>query len=287
MTRPRQFPADISHVLLDIEGTTCPVSFVSDTLFPYARARLESFLMEHGQDPGLKALLCDLQEAWHNDNSGNINNAATINIAASMKNPIARQDGASHGTFQSESVHWQQHVSPQPPAQQPSLQQLCTFLKSLIDDDRKLTALKELQGLIWNEGYTNGSLRAPLFADVAPALERWHAAGLQLAVYSSGSVAAQQLLYGHSDAGDLRQLFCGWFDTRVGPKQDPASYLRIADSLSAPAAKILFISDSLAELNAAHLSGLPVIYSSRPGNPEDNPGPHSQITTLQQIPFPS
>ncbi|WP_255105355.1 MULTISPECIES: acireductone synthase [unclassified Synechococcus] len=251
-------------MLLDIEGTTCPVSFVADTLFPYARARLESFLMEHGHDPDLKPLLCDLQEAWHKNNSD-----------------------ANDNTFQSESVHLHEQESQHPPAMQPSLQQLCSFLKFLIDDDRKLTALKELQGLIWNEGYANGSLRAPLFADVAPVLERWHVAGLQLAVYSSGSVAAQQLLYGHSDAGDLRQLFCGWFDTRVGAKQDPASYLRIADSLGAPAGKILFISDSLSELNAAQLSGLHVIFSSRPGNPEDSPGPYSQITTLEQIPFPS
>ena len=264
MTRPKPLLADISHVLLDIEGTTCPVSFVADTLFPYARARLESYLMEHGQDPDLKRLLCDLQEAWHNDKVDAIND-----------------------TFQSESIPWHQQESRQQPAQQPSIHQLCTYLQSLIDNDRKLTALKELQGLIWYEGYSNGSLRAPLFADVAPALKRWHAAGFQLAVYSSGSVAAQQLLYGHSDAGDLRQLFCGWFDTRVGPKKDPASYLRIADTLGTPADKILFISDSLSELNAAHLSGLPVIHSSRPGNPEDNPGPHSQITTLEQIPLPS
>ncbi|MCP9840719.1 acireductone synthase [Synechococcus sp. J7-Johnson] len=281
MTSSRPFLADISHVLLDIEGTTCPVSFVADTLFPYARSRLESFLMEHEQDPDLKPLLCDLQEAWQNDNSDATNNAAT------MKDPIARKDVASQDTHQSKSDHWHQQESRQQTAQQPSLHQLCTFLQSLIDNDRKLTSLKELQGLIWNEGYANGSMRAPLFADVAPALERWHAAGLQLAVYSSGSVAAQQLLYGHSDAGDLRQLFCGWFDTRVGPKQDPASYLRIADSLGAPASNILFISDSLSELNAAQLSGLPVIYSSRPGNPEDDPGPYFQITTLEQVPLPS
>ncbi len=256
--------AGISHVLLDIEGTTCPVSFVADTLFPYARDRLETFLLEHSQDPELKPLLCDLSEAWNSANG------------EAMNNPVRQHEG----------VDQRQQDLQQSPTKQPSLHQLCSFLESLIDEDRKLTALKDLQGLIWTEGYATGALCAPLFVDVAPTLVQWHAAGLQLAVYSSGSVAAQQLLYGHSDAGDLRQLFCAWFDTRIGHKQDPASYLRIAESLDTPPAKILFVSDSLAELDAAHHSGLAVIFSSRPGNPEHDPGSHAQITTLKQIEFP-
>jgi enolase-phosphatase E1 len=237
--------ADLSHVLLDIEGTTCPVSFVADTLFPYARTRLESFLLEHRQDPHLQPLLAELNKVYRND---------------------------CHNT-DSEAIE------PEPP----DLHQLSRFLRQLIDEDRKLTALKDLQGLIWKEGYHSGVLQAPLFADVAPALERWQAAGLRLAVYSSGSVAAQQLLYGHSTAGDLRELFCGWFDTRIGRKQDPASYLKIAESLASPPARILFVSDSLAELDAAHSSGLRVIFSNRPGNPEHDPGLHSQLTSFGQI----
>ncbi|CAK6691524.1 Enolase-phosphatase E1 [Synechococcus sp. CBW1107] len=244
--------AGISHVLLDIEGTTCPVSFVAGTLFPYARAHLEPFLRQHEQDPDLQPLLCALNEAWRH-------------AKGAAQEPLQPQ----HSAFEP-----------------PSLDQLCRFLQSLIDEDRKLTALKDLQGLIWKEGYATGALRAPLFADVAPTLKRWHAAGLQLAVYSSGSVAAQQLLYEHSDAGDLRLLFGGWFDTRIGRKQDPGSYLRIADSLAAPAATILFVSDSLAELDAAHRSGLTVIFSNRPGNPEHDPGFHDQVTSLEQIEVP-
>ncbi len=112
------------------------------------------------------------------------------------------------------------------------------------------------------------------------ALERWQAAGLRLAVYSSGSVAAQQLLYGHSTAGDLRELFCGWFDTRIGRKQDPASYLKIAESLAAPPARILFVSDSLAEWMQPIAAGLSVIFSYRPGNPEHDPGLHSKLTSF-------
>jgi enolase-phosphatase E1 len=242
--------ADVSHVLLDIEGTTCPVSFVADTLFPYARARLGSFLHEHGQDSDLQPLLSALNEAWRND--------------------CHNVDGEDIETNET-----------------PNLHQLSSFLRRLIDEDRKLTALKDLQGLIWKEGYRSGSLLAPLFADVAPALKRWYAAGLRLAVYSSGSIAAQQLLYGHSTAGDLHQLFCGWFDTRIGRKQDPASYLKIAESLSTPPARILFVSDSLAELDAAHSSGLAVIFSNRPGNPEEDPGIHPQLASLEQIELPA
>lgn len=242
--------ADVSHVLLDIEGTTCPVSFVADTLFPYARTRLESFLLEHRQDPHLQPLLAELNKAWRNDcHSG---------------------DGEAIEAIELEP---------------PDLHQLSGFLRRLIDEDRKLTALKDLQGLIWKEGYRSGSLQAPLFTDVAPALKRWHAAGLRLAVYSSGSVAAQQLLYGHSTAGDLRELFCAWFDTRIGRKQDPASYLKIAESLSTPPARILFVSDSLAELDAAYSSGLPVLFSKRAGNPEEDPGLHSKLTSFEQIQF--
>lgn len=239
--------AGISHVLLDIEGTTCPVSFVADTLFPYARARLGPYLQEHSQDLELRDLFRDLNKAWQ------------------------EADDIPQGLN---------------PAEEPSLQQLREFLESLIDRDRKLTALKELQGLIWREGYASGTLRAPLFEDVPAALKGWKNAGLQLSVYSSGSVAAQQLLYAHSDAGDLRHLFTAWFDTRVGSKQDPASYQRIAGALGTPPDTILFVSDSLAELDAADQSGLAVRFSSRPGNPERDPGSHAVITTLEQIRVP-
>ncbi|NQV11722.1 MAG: acireductone synthase [Cyanobacteria bacterium] len=241
--------SSISHVLLDIEGTTCPVSFVAATLFPYARARLQPFLQSHGQDPDLQPLLSDLNAAWRS---------------------------ADHETEKQQSKD---------PSQHPSLDQLCIFLQQLIDADRKLTALKDLQGLIWNEGYADGQLRTPLFNDVPPTLKRWHADGLHLAVYSSGSVAAQQLLYAHSNAGDLRPLFSAWFDTRSGPKQDPASYLQIANSLAVSAARILFVSDSLAELDAAQASGLATCFSRRAGNPDQNPGSHNLINSLEEIQF--
>jgi 2,3-diketo-5-methylthio-1-phosphopentane phosphatase/methylthioribulose-1-phosphate dehydratase len=243
--RPRRI-SGISHVLLDIEGTTCPVSFVGEVLFPYAAERLESYLAEHGHEPEIAALVAELQASWRND---------TEAAAAGM----AYSPGAS----------------------------VTVYLRWLMQVDRKLTALKDLQRRIWESGYGDGHLNGPLFEDVAAALRRWHRSGLSLAVYSSGSVAAQQLLYGHSSAGDLRPLFSHWFDTRIGLKQQPQSYAAICDQLGVEANKVLFISDALSELEAAQAAGMAVLFSDRPGNPQKSDGGFERITeysTLQIIP---
>ena len=129
-------------------------------------------------------------------------------------------------------------------------------LQGWIDQDRKHTALKALQGMVWEAGYANADFAAPLYADVPPALKRWHDQGHVLAVYSSGSVPAQKLLFAHTDAGDLTGLFSGWFDTAVGGKQDAASYADIAQALAAAPGDILFLSDVVAELDAAREAGL-------------------------------
>jgi len=125
-----------------------------------------------------------------------------------------------------------------------------------MDQDAKITPLKTLQGLIWREGYLSGDLKGDLYPDVAPALRRWAAAGLRLYVYSSGSVDAQKLIFGHSVAGDLTRAFTGFFDTRVGAKRDPESYRHIAAGIFLPPAEILFLSDIEAELDAAAAAGL-------------------------------
>src|SRR5690606_19346054 len=129
-------------------------------------------------------------------------------------------------------------------------------LQGWIDEDRKHTALKALQGLIWEAGYHDADFTAPVYPDVATALQGWHAAGHPLAVYSSGSVPAQKLLFTHTDAGDLSGLFSGWFDTAVGGKREAASYTRIAAALSMQPADILFLSDVVAELDAAREAGM-------------------------------
>jgi len=159
------------------------------------------------------------------------------------------------------------------------------YLRWLIEEDRKLTPLKELQGLIWEEGYGSGELQGPLYPDVAPALHRWRQAGLTLAVYSSGSVKAQQLIYGHSNAGDLRSWFHYWFDTRMGPKLEPASYIRIVKAMGAEASMVLFISDSIGELEAARSNGLPVLFSDRHGSDDslDLPARFPTITSFDGL----
>ena len=122
--------------------------------------------------------------------------------------------------------------------------------------DAKVTPLKALQGLIWADGYAAGELQGEVYPDVAPALRAWHAGGIRLFVYSSGSAVAQRLIFGHSTAGDLAGLFDGFYDTRVGPKRAAASYDRIAIAAGIPAAGLLFLSDVGAELDAAAGAGL-------------------------------
>ncbi len=128
-----------------------------------------------------------------------------------------------------------------------------------MDRDAKVTPLKLLQGLAWQDGYAAGALRSELYPDVAPALRAWHGGGVRLAVYSSGSEAAQRLIFGHPPegaGGDLCGLFSAFLDTRIGAKSSPASYVEAAGRLDLPPAQILFLSDSATELDAAAAAGL-------------------------------
>ncbi|MEB3321533.1 MAG: acireductone synthase, partial [Synechococcaceae cyanobacterium] len=196
-------------MLLDIEGTTCPVAFVSGELFPYAREHLGAYLDQHGQAPGMRELLESVRQAWR-----------------------AEQDPSAPPCDQEENT-------------------ALPYLQWLIRQDRKFPPLKELQGRVWEAGYAAGDLRPRLFADVRPALEAWRARGITLGVYSSGSVTAQQLLYRHAEGGDLRGLFRYWFDTTTGSKTQPESYQRILEVMGIRPGNVLFVSDSLAELQAA------------------------------------
>jgi len=136
-------------------------------------------------------------------------------------------------------------------------------LQGMIDEDRKHTALKALQGLIWQEGYRSRDFTAHMYPDVAPRLRQWRDAGHGLAVYSSGSVPAQRLLFGNSDAGDLLPLFDAFFDTEVGHKRDADSYRLIADRLNRSAERILFLSDVVEELDAARDAGMRTVLLDR------------------------
>jgi enolase-phosphatase E1 len=141
------------------------------------------------------------------------------------------------------------------------------------DADRKIGPLKQLQGLIWEEGFRAGAFTGHVYPDAAEGLRRWHAAGIALYIYSSGSVAAQKLLFGHSDFGDLTPLFAGHFDTAVGAKRDAASYRAIADAIGGDPASILFLSDVAEELAAAREAGMAVTLLARDGAPPAQPFP--------------
>jgi enolase-phosphatase E1 len=188
-------------VLTDIEGTTTPIAFVRDTLFPYARAHLADWLARHAGRPEVAAELEEARRMSHG------------------QEPLAAL------------LHW-------------------------MDVDAKVTPLKALQGMIWDDGYASGELRGEVYPDVAPCLRRWSSGGLRLFVYSSGSVAAQKLIFGRSVAGDLAGLFNGFFDTRIGPKREPDSYARLAIGINVPSAEIVFLSDVEEELDAAAAAGL-------------------------------
>ena len=134
-----------------------------------------------------------------------------------------------------------------------------------IDEDRKATPLKTLQGWIWAKGYVSGAFKGHVYPDAAQALRTWAEAGYRLYVYSSGSVEAQKLIFGHSDQGDLAPLFSGWFDTTSGPKREAASYARIAEVIGEPPGAILFLSDVQAELDAAAGAGMRTVLLDRMG----------------------
>lgn len=136
-------------------------------------------------------------------------------------------------------------------------------LQDWIVEDRKHTALKALQGMVWDAGYRSGGFTAHIYPDAADALRRWHGEGLRMAVYSSGSIAAQKLFFGNSDAGDLLPLFAAHFDTGVGGKREAASYTAIADALAVAPGDIVFLSDVVAELDAARDAGLRTVLVDR------------------------
>lgn len=145
-----------------------------------------------------------------------------------------------------------------------SLEKVGQVLVGWIDQDKKITPLKSLQGMIWRAGYEDGSLKGHLYPEVAQRLRDWKAAGVQLNVYSSGSEAAQKLLFGYSEAGDLTGLFSHFFDTRIGGKREAASYEAIKRTLQLPGEQILFLSDIVQELDAAEQAGIRTIALDRP-----------------------
>ncbi len=151
------------------------------------------------------------------------------------------------------------------------------------DDDVKITPLKELQGLIWAEGFQSSGIRGHLYPDAIDALRRFHAAGVRLYIYSSGSVGAQKLLFGHSVAGDLIPLFGGFFDTTVGGKREARSYELIASELAVAPAAAIFFSDVEAELDAARTAGIQTVQVARPQDGTVRSTAHPSIESFEEV----
>ncbi|KZC20277.1 MULTISPECIES: acireductone synthase [Rhodanobacter] len=161
---------------------------------------------------------------------------------------------ATHGD-KPEVQHWLHEAAREAGLVEASRQDIIELLLKWIDQDRKSTALKALQGMIWKDGYEAGDYRAHVYPEVAARLRDWRADGLRLYVYSSGSVSAQKLFFRHSEAGDLSALFAGYFDTETGPKREAESYRRIAEAIGEQPRHLLFLSDIAEELDAAQAAG--------------------------------
>jgi enolase-phosphatase E1 len=153
-----------------------------------------------------------------------------------------------------------------------------------MERDQKVTPLKTLQGLIWEEGFRSGELESHVYPDVAPALRAWRARGIRLYIYSSGSVLAQQLIYAHTVAGDLTPFLSGYFDTRIGHKREVTSYRRIAEAIGVPPRRILFLSDVREELDAAREAGWQTIWLVREGLPA-LAAAHRRVMRFDQVPL--
>ena len=226
-------PPDLSKtraVLLDIEGTTTPIDFVFKTLFPFAANNAEELLKRSYAAKEVKTILEELRkqhaaDAGKDAGAGTWVDSSPEEIASSAAN----------------------------------------YARWLIARDSKITPLKTLQGKIWEEGYRGGELKGEIYADVPPAFRRWRAKGIRIAIFSSGSVLAQQLLFQYSNAGDLSEFIESYFDTTTGPKREAESYRKIAAELNLAPEGILFLSDVIAELDAARAAGMAAAQTLRPG----------------------
>jgi enolase-phosphatase E1 len=154
------------------------------------------------------------------------------------------------------------------------------YLQYLISIDRKSPALKSLQGKIWEAGYKSGEIKGEVFDEIPDSLRRWRSSGYKTYIYSSGSVLAQKLLFGHSTKGNLQCDIFGHFDTGVGAKTDPTSYTNIANKILVAPEKCLFVSDAPAELKAAQQAGMKVLFSNRPGNIHKNEDNYPEVSTF-------
>ncbi|XP_051026463.1 enolase-phosphatase E1 [Acomys russatus] len=253
-------PAEVTVILLDIEGTTTPIAFVKDILFPYIRENVKEYLQTHWAE-----------EECQQD----------VSLLRKQAEEDAHLDGAV----------------PIPGASGTAVDDLQQMIQAVVDNvdwqmshDRKTTALKQLQGHMWKAAFTAGRVKAEFFADVVPAVRRWREAGMKVYIYSSGSVEAQKLLFGHSTEGDILELIDGYFDTKIGHKVESESYRKIADSIGCSTNNILFLTDVTVEASAAEEADVHVAVVVRPGNAgltDDEKTSYNLITSFSELYLPS
>lgn len=224
----------IKHNLLDIEGTTAPIAFVHQVLFPYAKEKMGKFLETY--------IVSDTM--WEE-------------IQTEFSKDSKTDDKKFLERFPKENSN-QSYILEK--------KDLESYFLYLIESDRKFGPLKEVQGKIWKEGYESGTLKSILFPDTLSFLQKSKTLGIQNHVYSSGSVEAQVLIYQYSDQGDLRSYFSSYFDTAVGGKREVSSYINIASKLGADVNEICFFTDIVEEAEAAQAAGMEVVILDRPGN---------------------
>lgn len=174
-------------------------------------------------------------------------------------------------------------VQPALPRWRDDVPGVTAYVHWLMARDRKSTGLKSLQGKIWEEGYRAGELESEVYPDVLPALERWGQRNIEIAIFSSGSVQAQRSLFRHTVSGDLTRFIRAYFDTTTGPKNNPESYARIAEALGHHPAEILFISDILAELDAAGNAGMGTAWCVRSEEPKPSSNRHPMVRNFDRL----
>ncbi|XP_002528256.2 probable bifunctional methylthioribulose-1-phosphate dehydratase/enolase-phosphatase E1 [Ricinus communis] len=222
-------------IVLDIEGTTTPITFVADVLFPYARDNVGRHLYATYETAETQDDIKLLRTQVEDDLARGVNEAVSI--------------------------------PPDDAGKEEVIAALVANVEAMIKADRKITALKQLQGHIWRTGFQNNELEGVVYDDVPEALEKWHALGIKVYIYSSGSRLAQRLIFGKTNYGDLRKYLSGFFDTTVGNKRETRSYIEISESVGVDRpSEILFVTDVVQEAVAAKGAGLEAVISIRQGN---------------------
>jgi enolase-phosphatase E1 len=259
-----------SLYLLDVEGTLAPCSLIKEQLLPYARAHFESFLRQGINELELKG--------------GNLESADLA--ADSLFHDLALLQAENHAESDPNAPRILPHRAStfQRADTDPSdaIPDIIGYINWLMDRDSNSIALKSLEGKICKAGFESGDLNGILFEDVPRAFAHWSPQA-HIAIYSSGSTAAQRVLFSRSIFGDLTGFISGYFDTRVGPKIEAASYAAIATEMQLKPQQVCFLSDTVRELDAARLAGMGTRLVCRPGNIVAVAGGHVAIQSLDDL----